>query len=108
MKRLANEFLTKVKKSNFKMNRVISHLSFDSVICKDIKQLVEDFEPGKIAKKSQNQFLISTIQTRWKSSILKKTLKSGVHSAMAEMQWNTGNHKNVDWPKIKQKNNSND
>lgn len=51
------------------MSRVISHLSFDSVICKDIKQLVEDFEPGKVAKKSQNQFLISTIQTRWKSSI---------------------------------------
>lgn len=51
---------------------VISHLSFDSVICKDIKQLVENFEPGKVATKSQNQFLISTIQARWKSSIFKK------------------------------------
>lgn len=28
-----------------------AYLAFDSVICKDIQQLVEDFKPGQVAER---------------------------------------------------------
>ncbi len=65
VKKLANRFLTEVKKFDIRQcpHNKMSHLSmtyltFDGVIGEDIKELVEDFKPGQVAEKTKKCFVL--------------------------------------------------
>lgn len=44
---------------NHKMRHLsMTYLAFDGVICEDIKQLVEDFEPGQVAERMKKRHFV--------------------------------------------------
>lgn len=46
----------------------MTYLAFDGVICKDIKQLVEDFKPGQVAEEQKTE--VSVLLTELPQSVV--------------------------------------